>query len=44
MKHTKTEEIRLRSNKYFTTYNEVFIDCWFSKETRKLLDEAIEKF
>ena len=44
MKHTKTEEICLRSNKYFTTYNEVFIDCWFSKETRKLLDEAIEKF
>ena len=44
MKQTKTEEIRLRFNKNFTSYIEVFIDCWFSKDTRKLLDEAIEKF
>lgn len=44
MKNTKTEAIRLKFNKYFTMHNDVFIDCWFSKESQRLLDEAIEKF
>jgi len=44
MKQTKTEGIRLKYNKFFTKHNEAFIDCWFSKESRKLLEKAVEKF
>lgn len=44
MKQTKTEDIRLGFNKHLKAYNEFFIDCWFSKDTQKLLNEAITKF
>lgn len=44
IKSNRTEEIRHRYKKNGPTRNEVFLDCWFSKPTRRLLAAACEKF
>lgn len=44
IKSNRTEEIQNRYEKNGHTRNEIFLDCWFSGPTRKLLEAACEKF
>ncbi|MBU2646103.1 enoyl-CoA hydratase/isomerase family protein [bacterium] len=44
MKSTRTEDIRLKYRQHGEQQNEIFLDCWFSDVTQKLLTAAVEKF
>ena len=44
IKSYRTEEIRSRYEKNCKTKNEIFLDCWFSEPTQKILKEASQKF
>jgi len=44
LKANRIEAIRLRYEKYYTSKNKDFLDCWFSKPTQALLAEAAQKF
>jgi enoyl-CoA hydratase/carnithine racemase len=44
IKHNRTEVIAERIRAHLTEQDEYFIDCWYSEETRMLLQEAMKKF
>ena len=44
MKAYRTEEIRSRYEDNFKCQNEIFLDCWFSESTQRILKDASQKF
>jgi enoyl-CoA hydratase/carnithine racemase len=44
VKSCRTEEIRDRYEKNFKSQNEIFLDCWFSESTQRILKDASQKF
>ena len=44
MKENRVETIRQKYVENYKSKTEIFLDCWFSKEARKLLLEAASKF
>lgn len=44
IKAHRVDAIRLTYKKYYSSKNERFLDCWFSKPTQALLAEAAQKF
>jgi hypothetical protein len=44
MKSYRTEEVRHRYERNFKSQNEIFLDCWFSESTQRILKDASEKF
>jgi len=44
IKAVRTDDIRLRFEQDFKVKHEIFLDCWFSKETQEILVKAAEKF
>ncbi len=44
MKAVRTEDIRLKYLQNAEKQHEIFLDCWFSEHTQKILAEAVEKF
>jgi enoyl-CoA hydratase/carnithine racemase len=44
IKFCRTEEIRNRYEKNWKSRNEIFLDCWFSESTRRILEDASQKF
>ncbi|MBT7888644.1 MAG: enoyl-CoA hydratase/isomerase family protein [Deltaproteobacteria bacterium] len=44
MKAIRTEDIRLKYLENAEKQHQIFLDCWFSDTTQKILAEAVEKF
>ncbi|MDM8523880.1 enoyl-CoA hydratase/isomerase family protein [Desulfococcaceae bacterium HSG8] len=44
IKSCRTEEIRDKYEKNFKSKNEIFLDCWFSESTQRILKDASQKF
>jgi len=44
IKSSRTEEIREKYEKNFKSRNEIFLDCWFSTSTQRMLKDASQKF
>jgi len=44
IKDHRIEAIKIRYEGNFQSKNESFLNCWFSKQTQKLLAEAAKKF
>lgn len=44
MKAGRVEDIRVQFDKNHKVQHEIFLDCWFSDSTQKLLEKAAEKF
>jgi len=43
IKSNRTEEIEKRYEKNCKSKNEIFLDCWFSEPTQRILKEASQK-
>lgn len=44
IKNNRTETVRAQAEKYLKKEEDIFIDCWYSKEAQKRLRKAMEKF
>ncbi len=44
MKGVRTEDVQIKYQQNVDRLNEIFLDCWFSDNTQKLLAAAVEKF
>ena len=44
IKENRIEEICYKYEKNYKLKSEIFLDCWFNKQVRKLLEKAAEKF
>ncbi len=44
IKSSRTEAIREKYEKHYKSRNEIFLDCWFSESTQRILKDASQKF
>jgi len=44
IKGVRTEDVQIMYQQHVDRSNEIFLDCWFSDNTQKLLAAAVEKF